>query len=59
MNIVSNTVSALVLRIFDMPRIGDQSLQAVALLSCFGLTVSLALVGLGFDLGFNLGSAWV
>jgi len=54
-----NTLSSLVIRIFEAPRSTDQSLQAVALLSCFGLAVSLALVGLGFDLGFNLASAWV
>ena len=51
MNIVSNTVSSLLLRIFDTPRTGDQSLQAVSLLSLFGLAVSLGLIGFGFDLG--------
>jgi hypothetical protein len=51
MNIISNTVSSLVLRIFDAPATGDQSLQAVSLLSCFGLAVSLGLVAFGFDLG--------
>jgi hypothetical protein len=50
-----NTLSSLVIRIFDAPRSIDQSLQAVALLSCFGLAVSLGLVGFGFDLG----GAWV
>ena len=50
-----NTVSSLVLRAFDAPRGADQSLQAVALVSCFGLAVSLCLVGLGFDLG----SVWL
>ncbi|HLG81370.1 MAG TPA: hypothetical protein VKY22_10155 [Bradyrhizobium sp.] len=51
MNIVSNTVSSLVLRFFDAPRGSDPSLQAVSLLSCFGLVLSLGLIGLGFDLG--------
>jgi hypothetical protein len=45
------TVSSLVLRIFDAPRSGDESLQAISLLSCFGLLVSLSLIGFGFDLG--------
>jgi hypothetical protein len=51
MNIISNTVSSLVLRIFDAPRSNDQSLQAVSLLSLFGLVLSLGLIGFGFDLG--------
>jgi hypothetical protein len=55
MNTVSSTVSSLVLRIFDAPRSADQSLQAVALLSCLGLVISLGLIGLGFDLG----GAWL
>jgi hypothetical protein len=46
-----DTVTSLVLRIFDAPRNADQSLQAIALLSCFGLLVSLGLIGFGFDLG--------
>jgi hypothetical protein len=50
-----NTLSSLVVRIFDAPGSTDQSLQAVSLLSCFGLAVSLGLVGFGFDLG----SAWI
>ena len=45
-----NTVSSLVLRFFDAPRGGDRSLQAISLLSCFGLAVSLGLIGFGFDL---------
>jgi hypothetical protein len=45
------TVSSLVLRIFDAPRSADESLQAISLLSCFGLLVSLSLIGFGFDLG--------
>ena len=49
-----NTLSSLVIRIFDAPRSTDQSLQAIALLSCFGLALSLGLVGLGFDLGNTL-----
>jgi len=45
-----NTISTLVLRFFDAPRSANQSLQLVSLLSCFGLAVSLGLVGFGFDL---------
>jgi hypothetical protein len=44
------TVSSLVLRIFDAPRSADESLQAISLLSCFGLLVSLSLIGSGLDL---------
>ncbi|HZR89815.1 MAG TPA: hypothetical protein VFB02_23680 [Bradyrhizobium sp.] len=50
-----NTLSALVVRIFDAPRGTDQSLQAVSMLSCLGLAISLGLVGFGFDLG----GAWI
>lgn len=55
MNTVSNIASSRVLRFFDAPRNSDQSLQAVSLLSCFGLVISLCMVGLGFDLG----GAWL
>ena len=46
-----NTVSSLVIRNFDSPRDADQSLQAISLLSCIGLVLSLGLIGSGFDLG--------
>ena len=46
-----NTVSSLVIRCFDASRDDDQSLQAISLLSCLGLAVSLGLTALGFDLG--------
>ncbi len=46
-----NTISSLVLRYFDTASGADQSLQAISLLSCFGLAVSLGLIGFGFDLG--------
>lgn len=50
-----NTVSSLIFRFCEAPRSVDQSLQAISLLSCFGLVVSLGLVRVGFDLG----SAWL
>ena len=50
-----NTVSSLVVRIFDSPRDADQSLQAISLLSCFGLVVALGLIAFGFDPG----STWL
>ena len=46
-----NTVSSLVIPVFDSPRDADRSLQAISLLSCIGLVVSLGLIGFGFDLG--------
>jgi hypothetical protein len=46
-----NTISSLVFRIFEARHDADQSLQAVSLLSCFGLVISLGLIMLGFDLG--------
>ncbi len=46
-----NTISLLVLRAFDLPRGADQSLQAISIISCFGLAVSLCLIGLGLDVG--------
>lgn len=46
-----NTVSSLVLRFFDAPRGADRSLQAISLLSCLGLAVSLGLTAFGLDLG--------
>jgi hypothetical protein len=48
-----NTVSSRALRCFDAPRAADRSLQAVALLSCVGLVVSLGLMSFGFDLGIG------
>ena len=50
-----NTVSSLVVRVFDSPGDADQSLQAILLLSCVGLVVSLGLMAFGFDLG----STWL
>jgi len=44
-----NTVSSLVLRFLDAPRGADRSLQAISLLSCLGLAVSLGLMALGVD----------
>jgi hypothetical protein len=46
-----NTISSRVLRIFAARHVADPSLRAVSLLSCFGLFISLGLIGLGFDLG--------
>jgi hypothetical protein len=51
MNNVANTISLLILRMFNTSHDNDQSLQSVSLLSCFGLAVSLGLIGSGFDLG--------
>jgi hypothetical protein len=51
MNNVANTVSSLILRLFSTPHDNDQSLQSISLLSCFGLAVSLGLIGSGVDLG--------
>jgi hypothetical protein len=50
-----NTVASLVLRCLDAPRGADQSLQAISLLSCAGLVMSLALMAFGIDLG----NSWI